>query len=79
LIDDYWTNTTPGTFSIDENDGQKAHIITIRGFENGDFNNHDSYPVGPIIGYIKELDIPENTNNDGAYKINDNNYNLTDE
>lgn len=79
LIDDYWTDTTPGTFSIDENDGQKAHIITIRGFENGDFNNHDSYPVGPIIGYIKESDIPENANNDGAYKINDSNYNLTDE
>jgi len=33
LIDDYWTDTTPGTFSIDENDGQKAHIITIRGFD----------------------------------------------
>lgn len=77
-IDSYWTDTTPGTFSIDENDGQKAHIITIRGFENGNFNNHDSYPVGPIIGYIKESDIPENTNNDGAYKINDNNYDLTD-
>lgn len=78
-IDTYWTDTTPGTFSIDENDGQKAHIITIRGFENGDFNNHDSYPVGPIIGYIKESDIPENVDNNGAYKINDNNYNLTDE
>lgn len=78
-IDDYWTNTTPGTFSIDENDGQKAHIITIRGFEDGNFNNHDSYPVGPIIGYIKESDIPRNVDNDGPYKINDNNYNLTDE
>lgn len=78
-INTYWTDTTPGTFSIDENDGQKAHIITIRGFDNGDFNNHDSYPVGPIIGYIKESDIPENTNDDGAYKINGNNYNLTDE
>lgn len=77
LIDDYWTDTTPGTFSIDENDGQKAHIITIRGFDqNGNFNNKN-----PIIGYTTQNDIPDDTDADGAYKIGDNdgNYNLTPE
>ena len=75
LIDDYWTNTTPGTFSIDENDGQKAHIITIRGFDqNGDFNNKN-----PVIGYIRTQDIPSNSNQNGAYKIGSNNYDLTPE
>ena len=75
LIDDYWTDTTPGTFSIDENDGQKAHIITIRGFDqNGNFNNKN-----PIVGYVNQNNIPENQNNDGIYKINDKNYNLTPE
>lgn len=75
LIDDYWTDTTPGTFSIDENDGQKAHIITIRGFDqNGDFNNKN-----PVIGYMRTQDIPSNNNQNGAYKIGSNNYNLTPE
>ena len=75
LIDDYWTNTTPGTFSIDENDGQKAHIITIRGFDqNGNFNNKN-----PIVGYTSQNDTPSNTDSDGAYKIGSDNYNLTPE
>lgn len=78
LIDDYWTDTTPGTFSIDENDGQKAHIITIRGFDqNGNFNNKN-----PIVGYTSQNDINDMSNSintNGAYKIDDNNYNLTPE
>lgn len=74
-IDDYWTDTTPGTFSIDENDGQKSHIITIRGFDqNGNFNNKN-----PIVGYISEENIPNNTDENGAYKIGSNDYNLTPE
>lgn len=74
-IDDYWTDTTPGTFSIDENDGQKAHIITIRGFDqDGNFNNKN-----PIVGYTSQNDIPSNTDVDGAYKIGNDNYNLTPE
>ena len=73
LIDDYWTDTTPGTFSIDENDGQKAHIITIRGFDqNGNFNNKN-----PIVGYIAEENIPNSTDTNGVYKIDSNDYNLT--
>ena len=78
LIDDYWTDTTPGTFSIDENDGQKAHIITIRGFDqNGNFNNKN-----PIVGYTSQNDINDMSNSintNGAYKIDDKNYNLTPE
>lgn len=74
-IDDYWTDTTPGTFSIDENDGQKAHIITIRGFDqNGNFNNKN-----PIIGYTRTEDIPSNSDQNGAYKIGSKDYNLTSE
>lgn len=73
-IDDYWTNTTPGTFSIDENDGQKAHIITIRGFEDGNFNNKN-----PIIGYTRTEDIPNDKDTNGAYKIGSDDYNLTPE
>ena len=74
-IDDYWTNTTPGTFSIDENDGQKAHIITIRGFDqNGNFNNKN-----PIVGYTSQNDIPNDKDTNGAYKIGSDNYNLTPE
>ena len=74
-INTYWTNTTPGTFSIDENDGQKAHIINIRGFDqNGNFNNKN-----PIIGYTRTGDIPSNSNQNGAYKIGSNDYNLTPE
>ena len=74
-IDDYWTDTTPGTFSIDENDGQKAHIITIRGFDqDGNFNNKN-----PIVGYTSQNDIPSSTDTDGAYKIGSDDYNLTPE
>lgn len=74
-IDDYWTDTTPGTFSIDENDGQKAHIITIRGFDqNGNFNNKN-----PVVGYISQNAIPSDKDTDGAYKIGSDNYNLTPE
>lgn len=74
-IDDYWTDTTPGTFSIDENDGQKAHIITIRGFDqNGNFNNKN-----PIVGYTSQNDTPSNADTDGAYKIGSDDYNLTPE
>ena len=75
LIDDYWTDTTPGTFSIDENDGQKAHIITIRGFDqNGNFNNKN-----PVVGYTSQNDTPDDTDADGAYKIGSDDYNLTPE
>lgn len=41
-IDNYWNDNTAGTFSIDENDRQKAHIITIRGFTDGNFKNGNS-------------------------------------
>jgi len=79
LIDDYLARITPGTFSVNENNGQKVHVITVRGFdENGDFNNKSFSIKDEPIGYIKEVDIPSNSDKNGKYKIKDDNYNLTD-